>query len=60
MRGGKREGAGRPKGSLNETHNPRAHRQLRAYADEWAAIKEFVKVVRSLGAKKALELIKAP
>lgn len=57
-RGGKREGAGRPKGSFKENPNPRSVRQLRAYDDEWFVIKEFVKLVRLIGAQKASEMLK--
>lgn len=58
MRGGARAGAGRPKGTLKENPNPRTHRQLRAYDDEWAVIKEFMKIVREVGAQNAADLLK--
>ena len=58
MRGGKREGAGRPKGTLKENPNPRPHRQLRAYDDEWEVIKEFMLLVRKIGTENARKLLK--
>ena len=58
MRGGKREGAGRPKGTLKENPNPRPQRQLRAFDDEWELIKEFMYYVRTKGVERARELLK--
>lgn len=57
MRGGKREGAGRPKGTTKE--NPRKQRsQIRATDEEWELIRAFEKLVKSEGgvdkAKKLL------
>jgi len=43
--GGKREGAGRPKGSVNP-NGIRKQRQIRAYPDEWELIQKFVKLVK--------------
>ena len=34
-RGGKRPGAGRPKGTTKVVHNVRPQHQLRAFEDEW-------------------------
>ena len=58
MHGGKREGAGRPKGSVKENPNPRAHRQLRAHDDEWEVLKEFMQLVRRIGVERARQLLK--
>ena len=55
--GGKREGAGRKIGWRKENPCQRQHRQLRAFDDEWFAIKEFMKIVREVGAENALKLI---
>ena len=44
--GGKRKGAGRPKGSTKFIHNQRKQRQLRAFDEEWEKIKIFIKIVR--------------
>lgn len=45
MRGGKREGAGRPAGSV-AAQGVRKQRQLRAFDDEWEIIKEFSQIVK--------------
>ena len=45
MKGGKREGAGRPKGSV-KAEGTRKQRQIRAYPDEWELIQKFVKLVK--------------
>ena len=51
--GGKREGAGRPLiGGV-----PRKPRQVRATDDEWATIKEFVRLVKAKP-KTARKLLK--
>ena len=57
MRGGKRNGAGRPKGSIKDEHNERPRRQLRAFDDEFAVIKKFMYIVRDIGADKAETLL---
>ena len=44
MRGGKREGAGRPK---KEISTARPQNQIRAYPEEWALIKRFAELVKS-------------
>lgn len=44
--GGKRTGAGRPKGSTNAVRNPRPARWVSAYDDEWKIIKEFISIVK--------------
>lgn len=56
-RGGARVGAGRPKGSTKEISNKRPQRQVRAFDDEWEVIKEFMKLVRRIGAKEAKKLL---
>lgn len=43
--GGRREGAGRPKGTI-KPEGVRKQRQLRAYDDEWETIKEFAKILK--------------
>ena len=43
--GGKREGAGRPKGSV-KAEGVRPQHQLRAYPDEWDLIKRFSRLVK--------------
>lgn len=45
MRGGKREGAGRPAGSVS-AKGVRKQRQLRAFDDEWEIIREFSQIVK--------------
>ncbi|WP_370796736.1 hypothetical protein [Dialister hominis] len=45
MRGGKREGAGRPVGSVS-AKGVRKQRQLRAFDDEWEIIREFSQIVK--------------
>ncbi len=45
-RGGKRPGAGRPKGTTKDISNMRPQHQVRAYEDEWPLVKEFLAVVR--------------
>ena len=44
--GGKRIGAGRPKGTVKAVHNRREHRQLVAFDDEWELINRFAKLVK--------------
>lgn len=43
MRGGKREGAGRPRKDKSEI---RPSHHVRAYPDEWAIIKKFIALIR--------------
>ena len=45
-RGGKRPGAGRPKGSIKGYSIARPQHQVRAYEDEWEIIKEFAATVK--------------
>lgn len=45
-RGGKRPGAGRPKGSIKGYSIARPQHQVRAYEDEWELIKEFAAIVK--------------
>lgn len=56
--GGRREGAGRPAGWRKAEPNQRKHRSLVAFDDEWEAIKQFMKLVRKIGADNALTKIK--
>ena len=51
-------GRGRPIGWRKQNPCQRPQRQLRAFDDEWLAIKEFMKIVREIGAGKALEKLK--
>lgn len=44
--GGKREGAGRPKGWRKGFSEQRKQHQVRAFDDEWALIKEFAAIVK--------------
>ena len=44
--GGKRAGAGRPKGSTKEDSNIRKQHQVRAHEEEWELIKEFATLVK--------------
>ena len=44
--GGKRPGAGRPKGSTKEISVQRKQHQVRAFDDERAMIKEFAAIVK--------------
>lgn len=48
MRGGKREGAGRPPGSLNKTPATKKTRRLyeRLTDAEYAAVKAYIKALR--------------
>jgi len=45
-RGGARQGAGRPKGSLNVTHVDRKQRQYRASDEEHELVKSFLAILR--------------
>ena len=45
-RGGKREGAGRPKGWRKGYSEQRKQRQTRAHDDEWELIKRFERLVK--------------
>ncbi len=46
-RGGRREGAGRPKGTLKGYSTARPQRQMRAYEEEWELIKAFGQIVKT-------------
>lgn len=52
--GGKRTGAGRPKGTFKAESNQRAHRQLRAFDDEWDIIQRLARIVK-YGDREACE-----
>ena len=52
--GGKRPGAGRPKGTTKEISTARQQHQLRAYDDEWELIQAFARMVKH-GQRKACE-----
>lgn len=45
MRGGKREGAGRPVGSVSEKGVRKQH-QIRAFDEEWEIIRAFSRIVK--------------
>lgn len=53
--GGKREGAGRPKGKT--AAGERKGRNIRAFDDEWELIKQFAKIVKT-DRQRAEELLK--
>lgn len=44
--GGKRAGAGRPKGTTKVESNQRKQRQVRAHDDEWELIKKYAEIVK--------------
>lgn len=44
--GGKRAGAGRPKGTTKTESNQRKQRQVRAHDDEWELIKKYAEIVK--------------
>lgn len=44
--GGRRPGAGRPKGSTKDGSSVRPQHQLRAYDDEWDLIRRFARLVK--------------
>jgi hypothetical protein len=44
--GGKRKGAGRPKGTVKGFSEARPQHQVRAYEEEWAVIKAFAEIVK--------------
>lgn len=44
--GGRRPGAGRPKGSVKDEHSQRPQHQLRAFEEEWELIRRFAKLVK--------------
>lgn len=56
--GGARKGAGRPKGSTKEVHNPRKQRQVRAHDEEWTLIKAYAQIVKKdiARARRMLEI----
>lgn len=54
--GGKRSGAGRPKGTTKEVSNQRPQHQVRAFDDEWEIIKAFATLVKK-DKEKAMELM---
>nr|DAM14927.1 MAG TPA: hypothetical protein [Caudoviricetes sp.] len=57
-RGGKRPGAGRPKGTRKGYSIARPQHQVRAYDDEWELIKAFAKIVKK-DPEKAAKILKA-
>lgn len=44
--GGKRTGAGRPKGTTKDVSVQRKQHQVRAFDDEWEIIKAFAAIVK--------------
>ena len=54
MRGGRRDGAGRPKGTYKEESKRRAKRQVCAFDDEWSLIDCYAKMVK-YGDREACE-----
>lgn len=57
--GGRRAGAGRPKGTTKDESHIRPQHQVRAYADEWEVIKEFTRLVKLHGVEKAHKALEA-
>ncbi|WP_288773188.1 hypothetical protein [uncultured Megasphaera sp.] len=55
--GGKRPGAGRPRGSTKEISVQRKPHQVRAYDDEWAIIKAFASIVKK-DPERAIRMMK--
>ncbi|WP_302889801.1 hypothetical protein [uncultured Acidaminococcus sp.] len=58
--GGKRTGAGRPKGTVKEIHVRRPPHQIKAFDDEWDLIRRFARLVKHgnmESCKKALEAL---
>lgn len=58
--GGRRPGAGRPKGSTKNGSSVRPQHQLRAHEDEWDLIKRFARLVKHgkmEDCKRALEAL---
>ena len=52
--GGRRKGAGRPKGTTKNESNQRPLHGIRAFDDEWELIDAFAKIVKQ-GNKEACE-----
>ena len=44
--GGKRVGAGRPKGSVKTVHNRRPQHAVAAFDNEWEVIRRFARLVK--------------
>lgn len=58
--GGKRAGAGRPKGATNkEKKEVRGQHQLRAFDDEWVMIKDFARIVKHISKEECALALKA-
>ena len=60
--GGRRSGAGRPKGSTKDGSSARPQHQLRAYDDEWDLIRRFARLVKhgkTEACKTALDQLEA-
>lgn len=60
--GGKRAGAGRPKGSTKEDSNICKQHQVRAHEEEWELIQRFARLVKHVSkeeCEKALEKLEA-
>lgn len=56
-RGGKRSGAGRPKGTRKGYSIARPQHQVRAHDDEWELIKAFANIVKK-DPEKAAKILK--
>lgn len=56
-RGGKRPGAGRPKGTRKGYSIARPQHQVRAHDDEWELIKAFANIVKK-DPEKAAKILK--
>ena len=56
MKGGKREGAGRPVG-WRKPEGVRKQRQLRAYDDEWELIQKFCHTLKHGDKQKCIDFI---
>ncbi len=51
--GGKRKGAGRPKGTVKGYSEARPQHQVRAYEEEWRLIKAFAEIAKKDPARAA-------
>jgi len=57
--GGRRAGAGRPKGTAKGESHARKQHQVRAYEEEWEIIKEFTRLTKLKGTQKAMAAVNA-
>nr|DAL33592.1 MAG TPA_asm: hypothetical protein [Caudoviricetes sp.] len=57
--GGRRAGAGRPKGTTKGYSIQRKQHQVRAFEDEWDIIKRFSKLVKTSKKEECLKAVEA-